>query len=164
MAKEWASIRTKTEAKAFDAVRARILGYPEKVAEEVYWPALQSIASEGVTTIRQIILSSTTPTGEARAAKGGKPGRYDTGNMFKNVRMRLRKRAKGFTAFVGWIEGKPGYAIFQEMGTKNGVRAMEAIVTARQEMYSKIQALGKGRYSAPNNPQLGEDGGEDATG
>lgn len=141
----WFEIRTKTEAPAFNAVRAQITGWPEKVFEDVYRPALQEIARDGVAYMRQIIDDSTTPTGEARASRGGAPGRVATGYMRKMVQSRVRTVAKGgVSIFVGWVYGKPGYAIFQELGTKNGIQAMNAIGQTYEYMYSRVRALSKG--------------------
>jgi hypothetical protein len=158
VAKNWADIRVKTEAKNFDAVRAKILGWPEEVAEETYYPQLEIIAQNGKAIIQDIILSSTTPTGEARRSSGGgSAGRYNTGEMYKQVRARVRKRVRGFSAFVGWLEGKPGYTIFQEHGTKNGVKGMEAVSQSREYMLSRIRALAAGRYESPNETDFSGD-------
>lgn len=149
---DWFKLRIKAPARDFDAVRAKIMGWPEEVAREVYWPQMEAIAQEAREYIRFIILQKETATGQARAAQGGNgPGRVKTGKMFDLVRARVRARKQGFSAFVGWLDGKPGYAVFQELGTKNGVEAMEAIHSAREYMLSQMKALQAGRYMGGPN-------------
>lgn len=140
------NIRVKTEASKFNAVRSKIEGWPKEVAQDIYFPALERIAQEGVDFIRFIILSATTMTGAQRANAGGNgPGRVDSGKMYEKVNYRARKRANnGFSLFVGWTNGTPGYAIFQENGTKNGVVGMEALRQAQQYMYSEAVKLANG--------------------
>lgn len=150
--KDWATIRTKTKASDFDAVRAKIMGWPEEVAEDVFYPQLEIIAQNGKARIREIIETSATKTGAERAARGGNgPGRIKTAKMYNSVRARVRKRKNGFSAFVGWIDGTPGYASFQELGTANGVMGMNAIGQAREEMLMQIKGLARGKYVSPVN-------------
>lgn len=158
MGKDWLNIRVKTEASKFDAVRSKIQGWPEEVAKEVYWPMLQEIGRQGRDYIRAIILSSTTPTGEQRARNGGNgPGRVKTGQMFDKVSSRARERKTGFSLFVGWAEGRPGYSIFQELGTRNGVIGMNAIAQAEEYMLSQLRAMAAGRYTGSNREISFED-------
>jgi hypothetical protein len=147
---DWFNIRIKTEKPAFDAVRALIRAWPEHVADEIYFPALEQIAKNGRDYIRYIILESTTATGEARAAAGGGvPGRVDTGTMFDAVSYRIYKGNTSFSASVGWTQGTPGYAIFQELGTSRGIEGMNAIITAREYMLSEIRGMnGTGKVSS----------------
>lgn len=159
MANSWLNLRVKVPANQLDTVRSKIRGWPEEVAREVYWPALQQIAASGAEYIRFIILASETETGKRRAAAGGSgPGRVDTGDMFDQVGYRNRVTAGGFSSFVGWVNGRPGYATFQELGTKNGVKAMNAIGQAQEYMLSQIRALAKGQYTGS---PVGFDGGEE---
>lgn len=146
---DWIPIKIKTEADKFDYVRTKIEGWPQEVAEEVYWPALEQIGQEGVLFMRWIIDNSPTKTGEERVRRGGRgPGRVKDGKMRRNVRRRVRRRVKNaFSMFVGWSAGNPGYSIFQEQGTKNGVAAMNALGQAQEYMLSEIRKLSAGRYS-----------------
>lgn len=159
MAKDWFNIRVKTEASAFNAVRNKIMGWPEEVAKEVYWPMLQQVGRDGRDFIRYIILDSTTPTGEERARRGGNgPGRVNTGNMYNAVSSRARERKDGFSLFVGWADGRPGYSIFQELGTRNGVVGMNAIQQAEEFMLSQLRAMAAGRYEGSSGQfNFGED-------
>ena len=155
---DWLNIRVKIQGDNLDTVRSKIRGWPEKVAEEVYWPALAAIAAEGADYIRFIILDSKTETGEKRVAAGGNgPGRVDTGNMFDMVGYRNRKTKGGFSSFVGWVNGRPGYALFQDLGTKNGVKAMNAISQAQEYMLMRMLELAKGQYEPSQTGPQGLD-------
>lgn len=142
---DWFNIRIKTERSKFNSVRSIIKTYPEDVAQEVYYPALRQIAENGKDYMRYIILASDTATGRKRAAQGGNgPGRVDTGKLYDGVRARTNINKDSFSAIVGWLDGKPGYAIFQELGTTNGVKGMEAIAQTQEYMLSEIKKLSKG--------------------
>lgn len=157
---KWFDIRIQTEMENRNAVRNKIMGWPNEVAQEVYWPELQKIGRSAVAFQRDILLRSTTRTGEERAQHGGRPGRYKTGDMYKAIRMRANKRANNaFTLFVGWQDGKPGYAIFQEHGTKNGVEAMDSVQQTKEFILSQLQVLSRsGRVTAADTTfQGGED-------
>lgn len=141
----WFDIRVKTERQKFDAIRSIIRTWPTEVAREVYFPELEKIANNGKEYMRYIILASETDTGRARAAQGGNgPGRVDTGTMYDSVRARVNVNKNSFSALVGWLDGRPGYAIFQEHGTKNGVKGMEAVQQAQEYMLSEIRKLKAG--------------------
>lgn len=137
--------------KNLDVARAKIRTWPTEVADKVYFPALQEIANNGREYIRYTILASSTKTGEERAAAGGgQPGRYVTGALFDQVRARVNVNKDSFTALVGWTDGTPEYAIFQEYGTRT-IEGMNSIVLAREYMLSAIQALsGTGRVESPS--------------
>lgn len=144
----WMNIRVKTEASNFNYVRSKIEGWPSEVVEEFYWPALEAIAREGRDIIREIIEGAETPTGRERAARGeGEAGRIKSGKMYNSVTTRVRRRVKnGFSVFTGWINGKPGYSIFQEQGTRNGIEAMNAIGITEVWMLEQIKSLASGKY------------------
>lgn len=142
---DWFKIRVKTERQQFNAVRSIIRTYPEKVANEIYFPQLRQIAENGKEYMRYIILASDTATGRKRAGQGGNgPGRVNTGLMYDSVRARVNQNKNSFSALVGWLDGRPGYAIFQELGTKNGVKGMEAVQQAQEYMLSEIRKLSHG--------------------
>jgi hypothetical protein len=162
----WLGIRTKTEAKALNAVRSRILGWPEEVLRDVYKPQIQDIGREGVEFIRDVIRTSETKTGRKRQEEGrGEAGRIKTGKMIKAVRAEVRDRKVGFTMNVGWVRGQPGYAIFQELGTdgepgddmfrgRAGIRGMDAIGQAHEFMLMRMRQLAKGTYKGDRNFSL----------
>lgn len=154
----WLGIKVKTEAAEFNKVRTKILGWPEEVAKNVYWPELEKIGREGVALIRQIILTSETTTGRERARRGGDgPGRVKTRKMYNSVTSRARERqGNAFSLFVGWIRGEPGYAIFQEQGTRTGIAAMNAVGQAEVYMLERLRAVAKGRFSGSYETWDGE--------
>jgi hypothetical protein len=150
---KWMDIRVKTERSQLDAVRATIINRPQKVMDQTYKPALKAIADEGRDYIRYIILASTTRTGEARVAAGGqyagrRTGKSGRDSMYTRVRSRIRGgtgKNQRFVIQVGWDEGKPGYAIFQEYGTKNGVVGMNALGQAHEFMLARIRRMASGQ-------------------
>jgi hypothetical protein len=150
----WLGIRVKTEKENFNAVRSKIISWPEEVMATVYKPQLIAIADEAVGYIRHIIATETTPTGERRKEeRGGEAGRIETGKMRDAVKKRVRSsegKRQRFAIFVGWIDGKPGYSIFQEQGTSNGVKAMNSIGQAQEFMISEIRRLSSGSFTASN--------------
>lgn len=128
--RSWLDIRIQTENENRNAVRNKIMGWPEEVAQKRYWPALQQIGRNGVQFQRSII---------------ERLDRIDTGDMKRGVKMRANKRAgNAFTLFVGWVDGRPGYSIFQEHGTRSGVVAMDSIAQTREYMLSQIEQLARG--------------------
>ncbi len=166
---DWFDVRIKTEAGNFNAVRNKILGWPEHVAQEVYWPELEQIGKDTVALIRDIIEKSETETGRKRAARGGNgPGRIKSGKMYNSVTYRARKRKGGFSLFAGWIRGVPGYAIFQEHGFMHMGKAVEggepgefeadyevpginALFIAQEYMLSRVRAMAAGRFEGHSN-------------
>lgn len=146
MGNNWFELRLKVPASDFNKVRVKIATWPEEVAKEVYHPQIKAIAEAGAEFIRQVIERETTPTGEARVRRGGNgPGRVKSGKMINAVRSRVRPRANGgISATAGWLTGEPGYVIFQEMGTKNGVEAMDAIGQAHEFMLSELRRVANG--------------------
>lgn len=153
MVDSWVDVRVKTEAAQFQAVRSKIMGWPEHVTQTVYEPLVKQIAANAVELIKYIILTAPNKTKE--------PGRYDTGRMYDAVKFRFRPRTKGFSVFVGWIDGRPGYAIFQELGTSNGVKAMNAIGQASEYILSELKKAAAGSYSASPTGFNFDAGGEE---
>lgn len=143
MAKDWLGIRIKTEPQNIKYVKGRIEGYPQEAFQKYFFQALQSMASQGVDVMRTYI-----ETYSWYDSKGNKRrGRVDTGFMRDSVKWSGRKLENGNYRFeFGWLEGKPGYAIFQEQGTKNGVQAMNAIAYATEFMRNELRLMG-------NNPR-----------
>lgn len=156
----WIPIRLKTDKANFNAVRNKIVGYPEEVFARVLEPQLVELGEGALELMREIVRTSVTPTGEERATRGGQPGRIDTGKLINGLRSRVRMgegKAQRFSMFVGWIDGKPGYAIFQEHGVQGGVKGMEATFAAQDFLLAGLQDIAKGRYTAST---LGFNNGE----
>ena len=43
---------------------------------------------------------------------------------------------------VGWLDGTPGYSVFQEYGTKNGVAAMNSLQYTADFMRLELKHMG----------------------
>lgn len=88
-----------------------------------------------------------TPTGRERKALGlGPAGRYETGAMYDAFIMTpgggTTRKGKGkvrFFAEMGWLKGMPEYTLFQEYGTKNGIKAMNALDAGRYDLRTQIE-------------------------
>jgi len=144
---DWIPIRIRTESANMNKVVARIEGYPEEATQKYFFQALQSISASAADVMRSYIESNPavfTPTGEARKASGGNgPGRVKTGAMRDAVKWRGGKDGKNKYSFqFGWIDGAPGYSVFQEYGTKNGVTAMNAIQYTADFVRRELRLLG----------------------
>jgi hypothetical protein len=142
MAKNWLGIRVKTEPAKMRYVQGRIAGFPEEAIQKYYFQALQQLAAETVDVMKNYIEYSPdvrTPTGEARGAKG----RVKSGEMRDAIKWSGRKVGKVYRFEIGWLDGRPGYAIFQEQGTKNGVKAMESIAYALEFARREVQMMGE---------------------
>lgn len=144
---DWIPIRIRTERGKMMHMKNRIMGYPEEAMTKYYFQQLQSITASAADVMKNFIeydRSVRTPTGEARKARGGNgPGRKDTGTMINGITWRGEKISDAKYKFeFGWLNGEPGYAIFQEHGTKNGVRAMHALEYAAQFARTELGFLG----------------------
>lgn len=137
----WEDIRFKTERANINAVVNNIKTYPERVSEK-YFEAFRQAAENGAEVMRETIRNSTTKTGEKRAAAGrGEAGRIETGRMLELVGVTVRELTKDrYSMSVGWRRGKPGYAIFQEQGTKS-IQAMGALIEANVAILAELDQL-----------------------
>jgi hypothetical protein len=165
---DWFNIRIKTEKENFNAVRTKIIDWPDQVMDTVYESRIDAITDNAVEYFRGIIDNSPTMTGEARGAVG----RNKTGKMRKNVSGRARKRAASMSVFVGWQRGVPGYAIFQEQGTdgggekkdgsgvRKGIQAMNAVEQTGEYILAQLLLLPGARVSSMSNPRFNEGEGD----
>lgn len=158
MASKWFDIRVKTEPAKMKYVSNQILGYPEQAFQKYYFQALQRITAEGADIMRNYLNTrpNWTDTGQKRKARGGNgPGRVDTGTMRDSIKWSGKKDAKGRYVFkFGWIDGQPGYSIFQEYGTKNGVEGMHSMEYATEFVRSMIKDLAQnGKGTRLSNPK-----------
>ena len=157
--KSWIDIKIKTEPQNMKYVSNRILGYPEQVLEKYYFQFLQYLAATGAEIGRNYIGSTavSTPTGQGE----GREGRVKTGEMQKNFKWSARKEGKKYIVDVGWINAVPGYSIFQEQGTKNGIVGMNAIGYVTDWMRSELKfydGFRKGtRVRTPAEWNMGEE-------
>lgn len=104
-----------------------------------YFQKMQRQAAYSLQEVRNYIrYVATTPTGLER---GKNPGRYESGalhNAFVGTKgsgvTRIGTRKVRFYFEMGWLRGMPNYTLFQEYGTRNGIKAMNALMRARQEI------------------------------
>lgn len=98
---------------------------------------MQKLSAEAYRETKTYIKDlATTPTGIRR---GSPRGRYDTGAMYDAFIGTLGggTTAGGKYKFrfeLGWLNGQPGYTLFQEYGTAGGVKGMEALERGREEL------------------------------
>jgi hypothetical protein len=147
MAKDWLPIRVKAEGAKRQYLRNRILGFPDEAMGKYYFQRLQSVVASGVDVMRNFITydrSVWTETGIQRAKRGGDKGRNDTGAMVAAISWTGGKVEKHKYKFeLGWLDGEPGYSIFQEQGTKNGVKAMNSLAYVMDFMRQELKLMGE---------------------
>lgn len=128
---KWLQIRIQTEPAKLQKMQSRIIGWPEEAFIKNYFQLLQNLTATAADVMRNYIsdAKTSTPTGIAQ----GRKGRVVTGEMMRGVTSNAGgnrgaiKQPNGKYLFkFGWLDGKPGYAVFQEWGTSNGIKAMNA--------------------------------------
>jgi len=149
---DWAAIRVQTEPDKLKYVSQKLSAYTTDYIGKYYFQKLQQVAALAADVGRNYIEYSPsvrTPTGEARGAKG----RVLTGEMrdnFKASVVSIQARTK-YSVTLGWLDGRPGYAIFQELGTSNGIKAMGAVRFTAEFFRLEMQLSGStGNF--PGNP------------
>jgi hypothetical protein len=126
---------------------AHIARLPNEILVTQYYREVQRIAFQARRLMLKVIEESVTETGRKRQLKGGKPGRIKSGDMHKFVWARVFRGGNGaLVAQVGWLGGRPGYAIFQEYGTRTGIVAMNALQVAGDYIEQEMDKLGRGGY------------------
>ena len=60
-------------------------------------------------------------------------------SMRDSVDYQVRVNKNSVSLRFGWLNGRPGYAFFQEYGTSNGVPAMHALTDAKAKAASELQ-------------------------
>lgn len=143
----WISIRISSDGKEIKKLAAAVVRKPEEILVKYYFQQVQRIAFEARRLMIKIINEAETETGRRRALKGGKPGRIETGRMVEKVWARAYKTGSGgIAATVGWLDGRPGYAVFQEHGTRGGIVAMNALRAAGDYIEQEMDKLSRGGY------------------
>lgn len=137
----WIDIRVQTEQAKIKYVKSEIEGFAEKAIGPYFFQFMQSMMPEAVDVMQSYIRYQA-----GKTTKTGKPGRVETGEMWEQVTWRqIPTGKKGFYRFeLGWLNGTPGYAIFQEQGTRNGVVAMDSIGFTTMWLRSELKLLGRG--------------------
>lgn len=148
MGKNWFDIRIKTEQSAIKNVTSRIEGFPKEAMDKYFFQILQSIGAAAADVGREYIASAkvSTKTGEAQ----GRKGRVKSGDMKAGFKFDGGHKVSDtkYEFYFGWIDGTPGYSIFQELGTKNGIVAMHALQYARQFAASELKLVSNSASAA----------------
>lgn len=110
--------------------------------------AMEETAIEGRDDMLRTIVTSVTPTGEERAAKGGGiQGRVDTGQMYEDVDYQVEYNAHEIVARWGWTRDFKDYYGYQDAGTKH-LRGMSAIggsfVKAMDRISARLSRITRG--------------------
>lgn len=112
--------------------------------------AVEDATLHGEDRMREIIELSTTPTGDARAARGGHPGRIDSGDMIDDIESNIDAVGQDrIVGSYGWINGLEPYYAFQELGAEDfnvrfkGMRALaQSSVEARELLFKRLREEG----------------------
>lgn len=152
MSKPWVDIRVKTEKNKMRNVQTRITGWPEEAFVKYYFQALQQLTSEAARVMKEYIASNavSTETGQAQ----GREGRVKSGAMVDGIKTNASggrggiKQNNKYLFLFGRLDGTPGYAIFQEWGTQNGIKAMNSQRYAAEWARQELKSLGKGRVTS----------------
>lgn len=140
---KWVKVRIKTEPAKMRFVQSRVMGYPEEATQKYFFQAMQSVTASAADIMRNYIEYQA-----GKTTKTGRKGRVVSGAMRDGVKWTGEKLAGGKYRFrFGWINGTPGYAIFQEQGTKNGIVAMNALGYATEFLRNELRLLGHSRKS-----------------
>jgi len=106
----------------FKRFAARISALSDEVAQE----AVEAFVDAAVPVMVKAFEDASTPTGDARVAKGGNgPGRIDTGLMVGNLKGAVTREARTFIGEAGWLDKGPQqpYFLLQDQGFLNVVGA-----------------------------------------
>jgi hypothetical protein len=106
--------------KAFDIPRFRagVVAW-EREVEGAVEEAVHETVQEGAKLMQDYILEATTKTGEDREAHGrGVAGRYETGNMYRDVEAEVTRESDTIVGRWGWIRNSKDYYEYQEYGTR----------------------------------------------
>lgn len=138
--KSWLDVRMNVSQaqRELKKMQATVTALPSELMKG-YYAELRRIAWEARAVGQEVIRTAPDKDGQ---------GRIETGKMLKSFWAQIGKVSdKKYEARVGWLTGDPGYSIFQEYGTKNGVKGMYALKAAQDHMYAEIRKLGKGHIA-----------------
>jgi hypothetical protein len=147
--------RVRVRGLDFEDIRELIRTKPDQITTEVE-DGLREIGADAVRDMRERIEKSTTKTGKEAArlghrpnagrvrgaaeAKGSRP-RIGGKSMRDSVDQEVKVNRRSISLRFGWLNGRPGYAFFQEYGTSNGVPAMHALTDAKANADVKLKIL-----------------------
>ena len=145
MGKDWLNIRIKTEPAKIKYVTGQVEAFAEQAIGTYFFQFMQKMMPEAVDVMQNYIRYQA-----GKTTKTGKPGRVVTGTMWESVKWRqVSTGKKGYYRFeLGWLDGKPGYSIFQEQGTKSGVIGMNALGYTLEWLRNEVVLLGRGSSKA----------------
>lgn len=148
--------RVRVTGPDFNQIRELVRTRPDQVTSEIA-EELREIGADAVREMRRTIENSTTKTGAAAQADGKRStagrvrGRDEAAassrprvggkSMRDSVDQEVRVNRRSISLRFGWLNGRPGYAFFQEYGTSNGVPAMHALTNARLNADTKIRRV-----------------------
>lgn len=141
--RSWLDIRT--NGAKFNTELAKMRTSVTTAPNEIfkgYFNALHRLAWEAAHVGRQKIADDTRTK---KYEQTGEKGRIDTGKMINSFWANARKEGdKKYKINLGYVAGQPGYSIFQEYGTRNGLRGVEALRAARDHFQAEVGRLGAG--------------------
>lgn len=150
--------RVRVHGVDFEDIRELIRTKPEQVTKEVE-AILQTIGADAVRDMRETVDAAETRTGRKALAEGKRSTagrvrganevttsrpRYGGKSMLDSIDQKVRVNRRSISLRFGWINGRPGYAFFQEYGTSNGVPAMHALTDAKLLADIKLRTMLRG--------------------
>lgn len=143
------SAQFKRNVEKLKNIKAGIKAGPDIVTSEGfnYFSRMQAWSAQAYRDTKDYIKNqAVTPTGLQR---GNPKGRYETGEMYRAFkgtpgggRTSSQPRGRGvklkFFFEMGWLDRMPGYTLFQEYGTKNGIKAMDALGYAEYALQANV--------------------------
>lgn len=148
--------RVKVSGPDFGEIRELVRTAPDRATQDIA-DRLRPIAADAVREMRTTIEQAVTKTGAAAQAKGlrSTAGRVRSReeasrsnrprvagkSMRDSVDQVVRVNKRTVSMRFGWLNGRPGYAFFQEYGTGNGVPAMHALTNARLNADTKVKRV-----------------------
>lgn len=113
--------------------------------------AVSDATELGEREMRRIVETSITRTGEERAARGGHPGRVDSGDMLDAIDKTVAPNSdfSEVRGSFGWLTDLQPYYLWQEMGDDEfnvhfqGMKALDgSFITAREELFKRLREEG----------------------
>lgn len=112
--------------------------------------AVNKATQHGEESMKRVIETTTSPTGQERAGNGGHPGRIDTGNMFDAVESDVNAYGtlenRRHVGDWGWLTDLEEYFLRQEhddsvsaYGAMNSLR--QSYIEAREMLYEELSDI-----------------------
>ena len=113
------------DAGSFRRFSAQI-GVAQKTTLEIATRAAEIFAETAERVMIEVMTQASTPTGEARVARGGSgPGRINTGALIKAILADLEREGRSVTGRAGWLEDQQDYYLIQDQSARYGAHALE---------------------------------------